>query len=257
MSYRVLLLEDIEPTRIAYRRVLERAGFEVHEASDLHHAREAIENIAFHVACIDLGLDESDRSNYEGQHVLAALREHGVGTRAIVVSQKRGEVAQDIAIDAYETLGLARWLKKGTFGKEEYLNAVSEEAKRAELGLFLDYTDPLRALLHQTDSDVILHRMLTSLRPPGGYAGLRDLLESLIRPLAPIRPHVDVASRCSIDDSLEVTFSFWSKAIGRAVTTHLLHGEDHAGTEALRSSHKGELFGWIETSPLPRHLFHA
>lgn len=233
MQPRVLLLEDIASTRKAYRRVLELNNLNVSEAASLKEAVTILERIAFHVVCLDLCLDESDPSNHEGKMVLQEISKYGEGTKAIIVSYHRGERAHDIAIEAYESFGLARWLRKGQFSPEEFASIVVETARSVRFRVFDKAASALEALTEDFDSQVWMDHALRLLKPRGGVVGLRDILSNLTQELIPIRPHKDPTLRAIVDaDTHLVSFRFWSRAIGSAVTIEVhSHSADSYGAE--------------------------
>lgn len=227
MQPRVLLVEDLQTTRKAYRRVLELEGLIVHEAGNLREAEAAMSRIAFHVVCLDLGLEDSDPSNFEGKKVLQELSKYNEGTKAIIVSQKGGDRAHDIAIEAYERFGLTRWLRKGQFSVEDFVSNVVGAARSVKLNALGGASSALEALIAGLDSDVWIDEALRLLRPRGGLAGLRDLLDNLAQDLAPVRPHREPALRANVDAiRYLVDFSFWSRAVGSAMTIKV-----HAGSK--------------------------
>ena len=216
MKKRILLVEDIASTREAYRDALELHDFEVSEASNLAEAADIVSKIAFHVACVDLGLEEADPSNYQGQDVLSEISKHKEGTRIIIVSQKGGDPALDIAIKGYEEQNLSKYLRKGQFEPEEFIQAIAEQAERAELKIFKDHGYPLSAALHGLDQDVAIHEILTILER--GFPTVRELVDNSLRSLCPLRPHNDPGQLMTVDsDRGRVELSLWSKAVGSAV----------------------------------------
>ncbi len=216
MKKRILLVEDIASTREAYRDTLELHDFEVSEASSLTEAADIVHKKTFHVACVDLGLEEADPSNYQGQDVLREISKHKEGTRIIIVSQKGGDPALDIAIKGYEEQNLSKYLRKGQFEPEEFIQAIAEQAERAELKIFQDHGYPLSAALHGLDQDVAIHEILTALER--GFPAVRELVDNSLRSLCPLRPHEDPELLLSIDaDHGRVEFNLWSKAIGSAI----------------------------------------
>src|ERR1017187_2095362 len=70
---RVLVLEDVGTTRRAFMRFLELKGFEAHGAESPEEAEELLRNVTFHVACIDLGMNEEDQSDFRGQDILRQI----------------------------------------------------------------------------------------------------------------------------------------------------------------------------------------
>lgn len=244
MRLRILLIEDVKSTREAYRRVLELEGLEIHEAKNFGEAERALRSIAFHVVCIDLGLDESDPSNLEGTRVLQELAKYHEGTKAIIVSQKGGERAHDIAIDAYENFKLAKWLRKGHFSVEEFVAVIKDEASRVRLPISHASTSVLEALVFGLDEDLWIDEALRALNPRGGVVGLRDLLDALAKDLIPICPHKDPHLRALIGpDRKFVQFQFWSRAIGSAILVRVIAKDGGMDAEAATALKEISLAG--------------
>lgn len=214
---RILVVEDIESTRLAYKKVLESDGLEVHEAPDLQTATHLLQNIAYHVVCIDLGLDAADGSNYDGRKIISMLPEIEKGSRAIVVSQQVSGRAFEIAIEGFEKHKLARYIRKNDLTRESFLKAVREEANRAELGIYDHYGRAIDVLFHGLEEQIVVDRSLRLLQPRGGYPALADLVDRLLRNLLPVRPCKAVEQRITIvDDESRIESLLWSKAIGHA-----------------------------------------
>lgn len=220
------MVEDVDSTRRAYRRHLELSDLEVHEAASFSEASTALERITFHVACVDLGLEESDPSNYEGQRVLRKIAELAEGTRLIIVSQKFGGLALNIAIEAYEGQGLSRYLRKGQFEPDEFVEAVTEEAQKAVLPIFKDHKHPFEAIVDGLDPDVSVHNILEALDPTGGFSTVRNLVNDSLKLLCPLRPALDAGDQLTTDKGgRHVAFNAWSKAIGSGIRL-ILSGND-------------------------------
>ncbi len=219
MHKRVLLVEDVPEARQGFKRVLDLKSFLVHEAANLQEALEAIDKITYHVVCIDLGLDDNDHSNYQGFEVLKALNTQNEGTSAIIVSQKSGGRAHDITIRAYEEYKLLRYLRKAHFSVEEFVEAVTKASEEANLTVYRNYRTPFEAILHELEPLAWEDRALKTLRPHKGFETLRNAVDTMLRPFAPLRPHKDPNTRAEIDTAdHKVRFSFWSKADGLAAT---------------------------------------
>ena len=234
MMRRVLLLEDVVSVRGAFKRLLEINGFTVHEAATLDEALTAIARVAYHVVCIDLALDEADPTNNEGAKLLKALAAYDEGTKAIVVSGQRGDRAHDIAIEAYEEYHLAKWLRKGQFTGDVFLETVQKAASAVSFKVFGKFTTPLDAMLNGLDSALWIDQALRVLKPHGGFTGLDRMLSSLLQDLLPIRPLRDAHRRALIDpEAQRVLFHLWSRAMGSAVVCSLAAQDDAQGDNEL------------------------
>ena len=215
---RILVVEDVASTREAYCRFLVHRGFEVVEAANLEEAREAIDKVAFHAACIDLGLDCDDFSNFDGQEVLRKINAEAEGTRTLIISEKRGGRAHDITISAYEDYKLDRFLQKGQFSSQEFIDAVTEQAQSAELAIFGAYESVFDALLHGHDAEIAQHEIFRRLNK--GYSAVQRCIQTLTRPLVPIRPHCQTGTRFVLAEET-VGFAFWSRSTGQAIDLQL------------------------------------
>lgn len=84
---KVLLVDDDEAVRRRLRRCMVGAGdLEIHEASSLATARQALAAHAPEVVLIDLCLDPTDRTNRDGHVLLSEVREHSAAVPIIVTA---------------------------------------------------------------------------------------------------------------------------------------------------------------------------
>ena len=244
---RALVLEDVDRARRALCRALDLHGIEAHGASSLEEAYDLIARIAFHVACLDLTLDELAPSNFEGQEVLRQIAELGEGTRTIIVSQRRGDRAFDISIDAFTKYGLTTFLRKGQFSTAEFVTTVREQANSAELAQFESLEGVLDVLLYGEDEAIWVDQALRLLEPKGGYATLRRVIEALFSELRPLRPKRDESLRAVVDDEgMRAVFEVWSRAAGLGVTGIISREELPESTERVfRRASFGGLHGAV------------
>lgn len=250
VPFRVLILEDVGTARRAFKRYLELKGFQVWEAESPEEADALMRNLTFHVACVDLGMNEEDPSDFRGQEVLKQFADAKEGTRLIVVSKRRGERAHEITIKAYEDYAIARYLKKGQFSPDDYIKAVTNEASKARLGIYRHHETAISALFEGLNDAIWVDRALRALAAKGGPVVVENAIERLVVPVSPLRPLKNTADGALVNSDGAV-IRFWSKALGAGVRCVLSRTEFEPDTQELvvRSTQLGGCWGQIVRSP--------
>lgn len=85
-SGKVLVVDDLPDWRITLSGLLIDQGYEVQVASSLDGAMQLLENESFHVAIIDVRLDESDEDNRDGLVLLRQLKERWPFIEVIILT---------------------------------------------------------------------------------------------------------------------------------------------------------------------------
>src|SRR6476659_1552480 len=118
---RVLIVEDDRRLLDDYEDIVASAGYRVTTTDNLSEAIAHTDNVTFHVAIVDIGLDKQDEHNEEGLAVIDHLYELAEGTEVMILS---GQSKIAVAIQAYEKYGIAQYLEKGKKTPGDIISAV-------------------------------------------------------------------------------------------------------------------------------------
>lgn len=261
---RVLLVEDSNVLMRTYAKVLASVGYEVEAVSNLKDAINNIEDNTYHVALIDIQLDEDDENNRDGLRVIERIHSLQEGTAIVILS---GLDALDVAVEAYERFGLHKYLEKKKFNTPDQITTAVKNAFEAsrirELGSFKSITDLLsggRSTQHWENE------CLRALKPSGGMRGLNQVLTEFCKPYTPLLPKKELSPPMQIVADKEIAYGeFWSKAFGKALLLSL-HSKDSTGrpsmvdqfgpVELIRNYEKANVVGSVFSLPkATRHKF--
>jgi len=225
-------------------------------ARTLAEARQAISEMAFAVAFVDIRLDEEDDQNTDGLRVFETLSRTRDGTSAIMVTGK-GSVG--ITRDALKKYDAFEAMEKGDVDPAVLAELVARGT--AIRNATAPDPRPADALRGQHTRQLWDHEMLGVAGAKGGVAGLYEFLDGLAGPFVPFVPE-------RAGDGLEVrqdgscaTGVFWSRAIGAAVfvafgapdaITPVVEGSESEGRQlgqALRERSAGPRHGVVRLLP--------
>ena len=141
---RVLVVEDDKGWQNIAHQILTAQGYKVGVASTVQEAKDEIDSKFYHVAVVDLRLDEQKPDKRDGMEVLKHIWELDEGTRAIVWSGFTGETPLVKLFLEYKIVGLTD--KNPEFVKEfdkgdatakllEAVNNAFSEAEREALAV--------------------------------------------------------------------------------------------------------------------------
>jgi CheY-like chemotaxis protein len=256
----VLVVDDSPSWCAIYREALGDAAYSVRVASNLAQAFDCLNQQFFHVAVVDIRLDNDDRDNVQGIEVLQRIWELNEGTTAIVSS---GHATADM-LPAFMSYGvfdfvakresspddLARQYKsagfiKGTIDKAGSLDDSLRRIEQAVLEAQRVSTShkwlvsPFRVF-----KGLAARSVQTSLRG-SGLVELRPFLGSLTRPLYPWLHGADGAMAVTDDagDILAIEGYLWSRGLGRPVVVRL--GRRECFAQALQCQPLGA--SWKES----------
>jgi hypothetical protein len=206
-------------------------------ANDLKTALDLIDAKTYHAALVDIMLaGPHDRTDRGGLRVLRRLGELNEGTRAIVLSgQDEPQLSAD-TLQEYKAVWflqktniLRQGLKLVTDKVAEVLEGVSllrygrrgGKSKGEEIGVLTFMSGG------SSDEAIWIDRCLRSLKPAGGYAGLRQFLETFCEPLLPLFPRTTGESPMIVKaDQRYVLGDFWSKALGQSISLYVRNTDD-------------------------------
>lgn len=120
---RILIIDDNAPTRDILRQALERAGYEVVEASDGRVGIEHQRTLPAEVIITDILMPEQ-----EGFETIRELR-RDFPTTGIIAMSGGGQIGCDTLLAIAERLGAQRVLEK-PFGLRDMLDAVHQLLQR-------------------------------------------------------------------------------------------------------------------------------
>jgi ActR/RegA family two-component response regulator len=222
----LLIVEDDDDWSAIYRRAARSEGLTtVRVAKDLSQLDDALREMTFAVALVDIGLDVADDRNVDGLLALERVRKLGDDTSLIVVTGRSGRDVLPITRDAlkkYEAFDaiskvpvepdeLRRLIKAGL---EEYRRVVSRKGPRVS-----------EVLRGTTPATIWNWKMLRELQIRGGITALYDLLEKLVSDFLPVlKPQRDEVVTIDSDRSL-AHGELWSRAYGHGVV--VCFGDQH------------------------------
>lgn len=229
---RVLVVEDDTSWQHLYKEKLEHSEFGITIAGDLQTALTAINQRMYHVAVVDIRLDDADGDNVDGLRVLEKIWELDEGTEAIVVT--------GYAIDMFAQFRKLRmfgieekpWLTpedllqqsrsaafvKNYYSKEEGIGAIVTKVNQAAQTVLRSSNKRRWA-----DSPFNLVRGFAAAQIQrdlrvGQMAELRPFLGALCRPLHPWLKSLTDALPVVDGDGIDgFEFSVWSRSLGEPV----------------------------------------
>lgn len=222
---KVLLIEDIEGSRNTYAEIIRDGGFSVDAVGNLSDAIALISKKTYHVAVVDITLDEDDLYNRDGLKVIQYLHDLKEGTESVILS---GQPELEVAVEAFEKFGLVQYIEKRKLRKtEDLISAVEKaymKAKIKHLGPFNSISSLFSGTRNAASWE---HDCLLALKPSEGMKGLSEFLKGFCKPLTPLLAKKGSVSPTEIDNARKRIFgTFWSKGIGSAVNLIIGPTED-------------------------------
>ena len=256
-SVNILVVDDSPSWCAIYQEALGDAAYSVRVAANLTQALDCLNQQFFHVAIVDIRLDNDDRDNVQGIEVLQRIWELNEGTMAIVSS---GHATADM-LPAFMSYGvfdfvakreaspddLARQYRSAAFikGSIDKAGSLDESLKRVEQAVLEArrisnsqkwLVSPFRVLKGFTG------RSVQSALKGAGMVELRPFLGGITRSLYPWLHgvHGAVVVEDEAGTALAVESYIWSRALGRPVALRLARREYFA--QSLQRRPIG--FGW-------------
>jgi CheY-like chemotaxis protein len=234
----ILVVEDSPSWCAIYQEMLSDAGYSVHIATDLTQALESLNQRFFHVAIVDIRLDNDNRDNIQGIQVLQRIWELQEGTMAIVASAyataemlptfmsygvfdfvaKRVNNPDDLARQ-YRSAAFIRGTIDKTGSLDESLKRIEQAALEAQRIATSQkwLVSPFRVFKGFNGRDVQM------LLKGAGIVELRPFLGRLSRPLYPWLHGANdtFIIRDGSGGVLALESYLWSRALGKPVTVRL------------------------------------
>jgi CheY-like chemotaxis protein len=140
-SGRVLVVDDLPDVRSTLSGLLSDSGYEVRSASSRDEALLLMDTERFHVAVLDVRLDESDEDNREGLLLMHDIRRKWPSTAVIILT---GYGTVDMVQDALQpnrngTSSAFSFLQKSEFDRlPDYVGMALEHVSRKENAALTD-----------------------------------------------------------------------------------------------------------------------
>lgn len=193
---RILIVDDDELWRTEVVETLRREGYHAESASTEQQALEQLDTALFHLAILDICLEDNNPNNTDGIKILQALKTRNLSD-AVKVIMLSDHDTKDLLRKTFRDYAVVDFLSKGDFNKKILLDEVHEAiAEKAQINLALDIrwqkvSGPAEAALNLVinDTSIVpdtpLHRLIA--------AELEDLLcrlfhearSIIVRPSAP------------------------------------------------------------------------
>jgi CheY-like chemotaxis protein len=236
-EYRVLVVEDDLDFSRHFARALREQGYAVDVANELNAALDLLNAKTYHAALVDIMLaGEHNRTNRDGLRVLRRLDELNEGTRAIVLS---GQNEPQLSADTLQEYKAVQYLDKGNIRKQGIKLITDKMAEVLEGVRLLRYgkrsgkskDEEIGALTFMSGGSnheaVWIDQCLRSLKPAGGYVGLRQFFEAFCEPLAPLFPAATADRPMTVNsDQRFAVGEFWTKALGQAISLYVRNVDD-------------------------------
>jgi len=206
---KVLIVEDLPRWQNMIARFL-GSDYTLYFAQTLDEAVNLLDRYFFHVALVDLKLDEKDPENWEGMEVVKRVSQLKHGTQFIVfTSYPTPENVREAAIEygAFDSIDKAKRGTDATFMRDLVARAV-DEAQRIHFGRVeseLGITTLIPASLCERETLTELFQIRT-------LDKLQWLLEQVFRGLCPVR--LDPGTFRVDENERRIQAVYWSKAIG-------------------------------------------
>ncbi len=133
---RILIVDDKETWRDALSNILQRDGFKTDSAATIDEALNRLKETFYHLAVLDIRMEEGDQTNAEGMHLLTRIDESGLGG-AMEVMMLSAYGTREQMREAFAHRKVADFLSKEDFNRADFLNRV-REVFATEMGINLD-----------------------------------------------------------------------------------------------------------------------
>jgi DNA-binding NarL/FixJ family response regulator len=190
---RILIVDDLPQWREELTEILQAENYLVDSAATIDAAFQKLQNTFFHLLILDLRMNSSDISNFEGVAMLKILSQYSLNDALqIVILSAHGTF--DHVHEAFHDHKVADFLPKDRFSPDKLLTCVREALKKINLELEIHW-EPLEA-----EEQVLSHIDIQRERIRPGtqrYQQVREELADLlcrlfgtansvlVRPLAP------------------------------------------------------------------------
>jgi len=210
-TIRVLIVEDRKDHQKIFKEIVESIGYLPEIATSVEESEALLARMSFHVAMVDLSLDDNDPFNRDGFKVLEQIKAIDEGTRAIVLTAF-GDVED--ADETFTKYNLFSFIRKDRMDiakvKEKIITAAdqSQEIRFHSTKQLIDVVEfikgnAIQQLLKEgkgtsEELELFLRRLLKEMRPL-----LLDKRDAKLEQLEGKKPTVHAR--------------FWSKSLGEPI----------------------------------------
>jgi CheY-like chemotaxis protein len=208
---RVLVVEDREDHQKIFKDIVESMQCKPEIVATVEESVGKLARISFHVALVDLSLDDKDPDNRDGFKVLAHIKAIDEGTKPIVLTAY-GEVED--SSEAFREYGVFDFIRKDRMQVSEVKEKIRTAAEKARLEMVRPARQPqdVTGLIKGQS----VSRLLEVCESTSGELEL--FLSRLLSKMYPLLPAKQDATEYQPEDmSLTVQARFWSKALGKPV----------------------------------------
>lgn len=151
---RILLIEDQAQFYTPITRWLQDESYHVTHAASYFEAKTAVHTAHFHLAIVDLNLDNDDPDNEGGFELLQEIQEMGLDRyMPCVMLTAHGTMRRTLR--AFQDLRVAKFIPKETRFRRELLTAVEELFDHEiKINFDLDYDEPSTQIMAQIAHDI-------------------------------------------------------------------------------------------------------
>ena len=137
---RVLVMDDLERWRKVLADTLRAGGFHVDTAASTQEALQRLDESFYHLAVLDIRMDDQDQTNVEGMNLLRVVGKRGItNATEVIVLSGYGNMAQ--MRTAFSQHRVADFLDKNDFDNLKFLERVRRfSSTRLELTWTLQFT---------------------------------------------------------------------------------------------------------------------
>ena len=153
---RALVVEDDRSWQQIISEIISDCGLDVDVAGSLDEAILALKSQAHRLVVVDLSLSPNDHNNYDGLHVLEAVRRLDPNCKTILLT---GFATVELAVTALTQYGTFTFLRKENFQRSQFreiiyraLAAPQQTSSAAPVVTTQSSSTKLDALLHTTET---------------------------------------------------------------------------------------------------------
>ncbi|MFC1936073.1 response regulator [Chloroflexota bacterium] len=173
---KILLVEDLEVFYKPITRWLGDEGYDVQVVNDLDQALDILNREVFHLAIVDLRLDDEDENNRDGLELLRYIHKHNINqVMPCIILTAHNEDSS--ILEAYNNFKIERYILKSPSFRKELIEQVDKTfSDKIEINFFLEFLNgeevldkiiegldwggenkPLASQLKQQTIDIICH----------------------------------------------------------------------------------------------------
>jgi ActR/RegA family two-component response regulator len=220
-AIRVLVVEDRPDYQKIFTNIVKnKLGYDFHIASSFKDSKELLRRFVFHVALIDLSLDDNDHNNRDGFRVLDIIKQLDMGTKSIILTAY-GKIrdADKALFEKYDLLG---FIDKGDMEISDVARRIQDAVEKAQM----DMLRPSKSLweFQQVFGDKPIDWLLKSLVgetveiTPLKISSLELFLKRLLASFAPFQVGNNEPTIFYPEaNAPTIKVRLWSKSLGYAI----------------------------------------